>query len=99
MVFTIAVLVTVHDLACTVDKSQQIDLDFSKDFDKVPYQHLAAKLDYCGIHGNTNQWILSFLSDCQQHMVINGNISAEKSIIRCSTGECHGTCAIHNLRQ
>ena len=45
-------LVTVHDLAARLDRHQQIDailLDFSKAFDKVPRQGLAAKLHHYGI--------------------------------------------------
>ena len=48
-----------------LDQRQQIDaiaLDFSKAFDKVPHQKLAAKLKYHGVRGKTLRWIERFLS-------------------------------------
>ena len=51
-------------------------LDFSKAFDKVPHQRLAAKLSHYGVGGNTLQWIQCFLSGRTQQVVVDGEQSA-----------------------
>ncbi len=64
-----------------VPYKQQVDmtvLDFSKAFDKVPHQHLAAKLDYYGIRGHTKEWGCTFLTDCLQQVAIDGSPSADE---------------------
>ena len=63
---------TVHDLAAGLDRHRQIDailLDFSKAFDKVPHQRLAAKLHHYGIRDQTLSWIKSVLADSSQQVV------------------------------
>ena len=52
-------------------------LEFSKAFDKVPYQHLLYKLGYCGVHG----WIKSFLNDRSQQVILEGRTSSEKKVL------------------
>ena len=72
-------IATVHDLAKGLDQRQQIDaiaLDFSKAFDKVPHQRLAAKLKYHGVRGKTLRWIECFLSGRTQQVVVEGDQSA-----------------------
>ena len=72
-------IATVHDLAKGLDQRQQIDaiaLDFSKAFDKVPHQRLAAKLKYHGVRGKTLRWIECFLRGRIQQVVVEGEQSA-----------------------
>ncbi|XP_072030750.1 uncharacterized protein [Amphiura filiformis] len=47
-------------------------LDFSKAFDKVPHQRLAAKLHHYGIRGKSLQWIQGFLSNSVLYCEIKG---------------------------
>ena len=71
-------LITVHDLAAGLDRRQQIGailLDFSKAFDKVPHQRLAAKHNHYGIRDQTLSWIKSFLADRSQQVVLDGKSS------------------------
>ena len=87
-------LITVHDLAAGLDRRQQIDailLDFSKAFDIVPHQRLAAKLHHYGFRDQTLSWIKSFLADRSQQVVLDGKSSsrpgfrrAQSSVLSCS---------------
>ena len=42
-----------------------------KAFDIVNYKILLAKLNYYGIHGASNDWFKSYLSNCNQYVCIN----------------------------
>ena len=55
-------------------------LDLSMAFDKVSHTHLALKLEHYGVHGNNLRWILSFLSDRIQKVVLNGKQSEMISV-------------------
>ena len=71
-------ITSVHDWVTTLNNRGQCDLvllDFSKAFDMVPHCRLAVKLDYCGIRGPTLRWIVSFLSNRQQAVAVNGSLS------------------------
>lgn len=77
-------LLTIHDLASSFDKRQQIDailLDFSKAFDKVPHQRLLMKLDHYGIEGNTLRWIGDFLSGRTQSVILDGDFSETAPVV------------------
>jgi len=50
-------------------------LDFSKAFDTVPHMKLCAKLDNIGVKGNILNWIKAFLTNCQQHVCLDGHHS------------------------
>ena len=47
-------------------------MNFAKAFDKVPHRRLLYKLQYYGIQENTLLWILAFLSDRTQTVIVNG---------------------------
>ena len=56
----------------------QIDvilLDFRKAFDVVPHHRLPMKLYICGITGKTHRWIIDFLVNRTQQVVVNGSKS------------------------
>ena len=45
--------------------------DLQKAFDTVDHQILLAKLNYCGVHGVSNDWFKSYLSNHNQYVSIN----------------------------
>ena len=55
-------------------------VDFQKAFDTVDHQTLLAKLNHYGIHGVSNDWFKSYLSNCNQYVSINGFDSGLTSI-------------------
>ena len=66
---------TIQDLAAGLNSKSQIDailLDFSKAFDKVPHERLAAKLHHYGVRGNTLSWIKSFLANRDHQVILDG---------------------------
>jgi hypothetical protein len=76
-------VLTIHDLAKALDSGDQIDgilLDFSKAFDKVPYNRLLMKLDHYGVWNITLSWIQDFLSDRTQTVVLEGNSSSTNPV-------------------
>ena len=76
-------IATVHDLAENLNCGNQTDvilLDFTKAFDKVPHGCLCYKLYHLGINGCLLSWIKCFLTDRQQQVIINGEISSLTSV-------------------
>ena len=55
-------------------------VDFQKAFDTVDHQILLAKLNHNEIHGVSDDWFKSYLSNCNQHVSINGFDSGLTSI-------------------
>ena len=51
-------------------------VDLKKAFDTVDHQILLAKLDHYGIHGVSNYWFKSYLSNHSQYVSINGYVSS-----------------------
>ena len=47
-------------------------VDLQKAFDTVDHKILLAKLNHCGIHGVSNDWFKSYLSNRNQYVSING---------------------------
>ena len=77
-------LTLAQELFAGLDKKHQHDLiilDFSKAFDRVPHQRLMKKLDHYGIRGSTYNWILAFLTDLTQQVLVEGATSDSISVI------------------
>nr|XP_054774593.1 uncharacterized protein LOC129282754 [Lytechinus pictus] len=73
----------IDDWTSVIQKRGQVDavfLDFQKAFDRVPYQRLHSKLLYYGITGDTLNWIMSFLTNRRQAVVVDGTKSQWKSV-------------------
>ena len=56
---------------------------FEKTFDKVPHKRLALKLAAHGIDGELLRWIVNWLSDRRQGVVLNGQCSAWRDVLSC----------------
>ena len=63
-------------------------LDFSKALDKVSHQRLKQKLQFYGIRESTQHWIMAFLSDRKQRVVVDG---ASSSYSAAESGVPQGT--------
>ena len=88
--FESQVIITINDLAKTLDDGGQTDLiilDFSKafDHDSASHQRLLHKLDHCGVRGDTINWICSLLT---QRVVVNGK---ESEVVKVKSGVPQGT--------
>ena len=77
-------LITINDFARGINDKQQIDsilLDFSKAFDKVNHYKLGLKLKHYGIKGNCLNWIISFLKNRSQQVILNGSFSDPAEVL------------------
>ena len=52
-----------------------IIINFAKAFAKVPHRRLLYKLDHYRIRGSSHKWIGSWLSECFQKVVFDGQAS------------------------
>jgi hypothetical protein len=71
-------IATTHSILEQVDKGNTVDaiiLDFSKAFDTVCHQKLLLKLETLGIQPNITKWIKHWLTDRQQVVKTQGNLS------------------------
>lgn len=74
---------TLQDIQKHYDQKHQVDitvLDFSNAFDTVPHQRLISKLNHYGIRGEIRSWISTFLSNRQQRVVVEGEVSDDTSV-------------------
>ena len=74
---------TVHDFAQILNQQAQCDvllLDFCKAFDKVPHSRLFNKLQFYGIKGSLLTWIMNFLSDRSQQVVLDNKCSDSNNV-------------------
>ena len=65
------------------DKGHPVDivyLDFSKAFDTVPHERLLLKLEAHGIENTVLKWIINWLRNRKQRVVINGRKSKWKDV-------------------
>jgi hypothetical protein len=77
-------LTLAHELADNLHNGIQTDLvilDFSKAIDKVPHRKLLMKMDNYGIRGTTWRWVESFLSNRNQQVVLDGEISSQLPVV------------------
>ncbi|KAJ8272753.1 hypothetical protein GJAV_G00093040 [Gymnothorax javanicus] len=68
----------------TYDQSRAYDiiyLDFQKAFDKVPHKRLIFKMSSIGVTGGILEWILNWLQDRTQRVVVSG-ISSQLGMVR-----------------
>ena len=68
-----------------IDVGSPVDiiyLDFQKAFDKVPHQRLLLKLKAHGIGDSITDWIEQWLTDRRQRVVVDGEVSNWKSVLR-----------------
>ena len=76
--------ITIDDFArCLNNKGviHAIFLDFSKAFDKVPHKKLCHKLASYGITGPILEWILDFLSNRTQRVLVGGQTSYSTAVL------------------
>jgi hypothetical protein len=75
-VSTVTQIVEIYDQFCrAVSHGKDIRvvfLDISKAFDRVWHDGLLFKLKKCGIKGRLLAWLMSYLKDRQQRVIING---------------------------
>jgi hypothetical protein len=81
---TVTQLIEIYDQFCkAVSKGKDIRvvfLDISKAFDRVWHEGLIYKLEGHGIRGKLLKWLVSYLQDRQQRVIINGSKSEWASI-------------------
>ena len=65
----------------TGDSVDVVFLDFAKAFDKVSHSRLAVKLESHGIKGLLLNWIMQWLHDRKQRVVIRGSFSSWISVL------------------
>jgi len=68
-------LVFMEEITSYIDRGYPVEvvyLDFQKAFDKVPHIRLLMKLAAYGITGNILKWIVNWLSNRKQRVVLNG---------------------------
>ena len=76
-------LVTMEQWTEILDTGDGIDvayLDFRKAFNLVSHKHLLYKLSKYGIKGQVLNWVMAFLSQRTQKVVIRGSASDEFSV-------------------
>jgi hypothetical protein len=76
-------ILTIHDLAKGIEEKGQTDLillDFAKAFDKVSHRLLLHKIEHYGIRGHTHQWVMDFLSNRTQQVLVDGQASNEAQV-------------------
>ena len=85
-------ITTFHDIASAYNKKgSQIDiavLDFSKAFDTVPHDGLLSKLKHYGIDDKIWSWILNFLKQHKQRVVVDG---IQSDLVTVDSGVPQGT--------
>ena len=76
-------VLTIKDIASSLYDGDQIDAvlqDFSKALDKVPHKRLSMKLDHYVICNYLLKWMLSFLSNRSQEVLVEGHTSSSAPV-------------------
>jgi Reverse transcriptase (RNA-dependent DNA polymerase)/Endonuclease-reverse transcriptase len=79
-----ALLEFLEEVTLNIDEGKPVDviyLDFTKAFDKVPYQRLFKKMISHGIGGDILVWIRNWLTDRRQKVGINKSYSNWQNVI------------------
>ena len=66
------------------DSEDNIDVlyfDFQKAFDKVSHDRLLFKIEKIGVRGRVLKWIVDWLSNRKQRVVLNGEMSSWKDVL------------------
>ena len=81
---TLQLLHTLEEWVRCIDNSDVIDvcyLDLMKAFDSVPHRRLIEKVHSYGIRGNILKWIVSFLTERNQCVRVNGETSTCQKVV------------------
>ena len=74
----------VEQLQKRLDDNQQVDLiilDFQKGFDKVSHRHLLNKLHESDIDGQLHEWMMCYLTERTQRVIVDGCKSTEARVM------------------
>ena len=66
-----------------IEEGKHVDaiyLDFSKAFDSVPHARLLTKIQAHGIEGMVLQWLMAFLADRTQRVLVEGALSGSSAV-------------------
>lgn len=89
---TVYQLIEMYDSICNALENKQhiclIFCDISKAFDRVWHKGLIKKLGCYGFHGEFLEWLISYLSNRKQQVLINNNKS---SLLRINAGVPQGS--------
>jgi alkylation response protein AidB-like acyl-CoA dehydrogenase len=80
-------------VTAALDRSEPADviyLDFAKVFDTVPHERLKKKLNAHGIAGGLLRWIVAWLGNRKQRVVLND----KENPLRRATGQHAGAAAV-----
>ena len=57
-----------------------VNLDFNKEFDKVPQLRLSAKVRACGVAGQVANWITNWVGNSKQRVALSGRMSCWEAV-------------------
>ena len=93
-------IITVNNFADCLNKGGQYDdlaVDFSKAFDKVPHACLYQKLSHYGICGSILSWLKAFLTDSSQYVILNNMKLYYLCTFWCATRNSIGSFTVSNI--
>jgi len=90
---TSALVSLIHHVASMLESNsfmQCLTIDFSKAFDVVNHEVLLQKVSTLGLPDNIHNWLVSFITGCQQKCKVNGSISSCSAITHSIIQACIG---------
>ena len=81
---SLALLSTIHDWHLHLENSMEVCatfLDLRKTFDSVPHRQLMEVLSNLGLPSSVLKWLVSYLTDRKQRVVVNGCTSHESVVL------------------